>query len=70
MDELVKFADEIRHMHIAEPVNRTTPNVNDEFDYKAFFACLDKIGYTGGVSIEARVQDFDAEVKEGIKVYA
>ena len=70
MDELVKFADEIRHMHFAEPVNRTVPNVKDDFDYKEFFALLDKIGYTGGVSVEARVNDFDNEVKEGIKVYA
>ena len=69
MDELVKFADEIRHMHFAEPVNRTAPKVTDNFDYKAFFALLDKIGYTGGVSVEARVQDFDLDVKEGIKVY-
>ena len=70
MDEFVKFADEIRHMHFAEPVNRTAPKVTDEFDYKEFFALLDKLGYTGGVSVEARVNDFDNEVKEGIKVYA
>jgi len=70
MDLLPKFADEIRHMHFAEPVNRTTPNLNDEFDYKTLFAVLDEIGYTGGLSIEARVQDFDTEVKEGIKVFA
>ena len=69
MDLLPKFVDEIRHMHFAEPVNRTAPKLTDEFDYKVFFALLDKIGYTGGVSVEARVNDFDLYVKEAIKVY-
>lgn len=69
MELLPKFADELRHMHFAEPVNRTAPKLTDDFDYKKLFALLNEIGYTGGVSVEARVNDFDLDVQEAIKVY-
>ncbi len=65
-----KFSDEIEHVHIAEPVNRTAPKLTDDFDYKQFFEMLDEMGYKGGVSIEARVKDFELDVKEGIKVFS
>jgi sugar phosphate isomerase/epimerase len=58
---LVKGKNDIKHIHIANPVKRRFPLSSDEFDYSVFFDTLKKIKYRGGISIEGRSDDFDSE---------
>ncbi|MGN0743366.1 MAG: hypothetical protein ACI4L8_11975, partial [Candidatus Fimadaptatus sp.] len=56
-------AELMRHCHIANPDGRTYPQPDDAWDYAPFFASLKRIGYTGGVSIEAGCDDFARRAK-------
>jgi D-psicose/D-tagatose/L-ribulose 3-epimerase len=58
---LVSAKRNIKHIHIANPAGRKFPLSADEFDYSKFFAALKKAGYSGGISVEGRSQDFAAE---------
>jgi hydroxypyruvate isomerase len=42
------------------------PSSPDEANYAPFFANLCKIGYAGGVSVEASTTDFDAQAPKSI----
>jgi D-psicose/D-tagatose/L-ribulose 3-epimerase len=58
---LVKARKEVRHIHIANPTGRVYPLSGEEYDYSAFFENLRKIKYQGGISVEGRTKDFDAD---------
>lgn len=60
--------DLMRHCHTANPAGRTYPTPADAWDYKPFFDALKAIGYTGGVSVEAGVDDFDKSVRLSFEV--
>lgn len=52
---LEKGRREIVHIHFANPNGRKWPHdLNEDPEYKTFFALLKKTGYTGGISIEGR----------------
>lgn len=71
IDSIANFKNEVRHSHIAEPVNRKYPSTNDGDDikriYKSFFDAL-KISGCETCSVEARTDDFDNDIKDAIKV--
>ncbi len=46
-------ADEFRHVHIANPFNRSMPYIGDCVDYTQFFDTLRAIGYNTRMTIEA-----------------
>jgi sugar phosphate isomerase/epimerase len=48
------------HAHIATPANRLPPGA-EEFDFTPFFEALTNSGYTGRLSIEARLSETDLE---------
>jgi D-psicose/D-tagatose/L-ribulose 3-epimerase len=54
------------HIHFANPKGRVFPRDAAEFDYAPFFEVLRKIGYHGGVSIEARTDDFSNDAPKAI----
>jgi D-psicose/D-tagatose/L-ribulose 3-epimerase len=56
----------IKHLHMANPQGRVFPLKWDEFDYAPFFANLRKIGYAGGMSVEASSKDFATEAPQTI----
>ncbi len=60
-DIILKAGKHLRHVHVANPKGRTYPLPTDEFDYKPFFENLKKIGYSGGVTIEAGTKDFKTD---------
>ncbi|MDD4688833.1 MAG: sugar phosphate isomerase/epimerase [Eubacteriales bacterium] len=61
-------ADILRHVHVAEGINRHFPCEGDGFNYDEFVACLKKINYTGKISIEAvPTDDYDKEIKSSIR---
>jgi D-psicose/D-tagatose/L-ribulose 3-epimerase len=63
---LVKARKEIRHIHIANPNGRVFPQSGDEYDYSGFFDNLRKMKYQGGISVEGRAKDYDAEAPRAV----
>jgi sugar phosphate isomerase/epimerase len=54
-DILRKAADEIVHLHFANPKGRRWPKLSDDDpEYARFFEILKEIRYRGGISIEGR----------------
>lgn len=60
-DIILEAGPRIKHVHIAAP-DRSFPREPDEADYAKLFANLRKIGYRGGVSVEAKDDPAFAEV--------
>ena len=58
----------IVHTHISNPAGRVTLTENDEADYLSFFKTLKKCGYTGRISFEGKVEEFDMQLPETLKV--
>jgi sugar phosphate isomerase/epimerase len=58
---IIRAADHIRHLHMANPQGRVFPLEWGEFDYAPFFANLRKIGYAGRISVEASSKDVPSE---------
>lgn len=56
----------LRHCHIAEKENRMAPGSTD-YDFTPYFAALQDIGYVGGVSIEGRWNDMDADLAKALQ---
>lgn len=54
----------LRHVHIANPDGGIFPKKMDTADYKGFITRLKKIGYSGGVSIEATPQNLKEDALE------
>lgn len=54
-DILVRAREHVVHLHFANPNGRRWPkSVDDDPEYGRFFQLVKQIGYTGGLSIEAR----------------
>lgn len=66
-EQIIKYGKLITHSHIAEKANRTPPGVDGD-DFRPYFKALKKIKYKGGMSLECRWKDFDAEVAKAIGV--
>lgn len=66
-----QFKGKLLHSHIAEPVNRKYPNPNDReeviYIYREFFKSLEALGCET-CSIEARTDDFCADIKPAIEL--
>ncbi len=63
---LVTAKNAIKHIHIANPNGRRFPLSSEEYDYSAFFAALKKSKYQGGISIEGRPNDYDADAPKAL----
>jgi D-psicose/D-tagatose/L-ribulose 3-epimerase len=50
---IVRARDHIKHFHFANPEGRVFPLQASEYDYAGFFAAVRKIGFRGGLSVEA-----------------
>ncbi len=56
----------IRHVHIAEDMDRAPPGTNGD-DFTSYFKALDAIGYDGRVSIECRWREREQELAPAYK---
>ncbi|MCR4921296.1 MAG: sugar phosphate isomerase/epimerase [Bacteroidaceae bacterium] len=56
----------LRHVHIAEKVNRTPPGVDGD-DFTPYFRALKKIKYQGNISIECGWSDFRSQARPAIE---
>ena len=58
--------DILWHCHAAEPFDRRYPFSHDGVYVKKFLTELDRIGYTGGVTVECGFGDFTAESRAAL----
>ena len=68
-DEIVKYADQIQHIHIDNPTTkfpeRPIPRLSDNFDYAPFIQTLKEICYKGIISCEANTFiDFEKDLAD------
>lgn len=63
--EIVKYGKYIRHCHIAEREERTSPGTKGD-DFRPYFKALKEIGYMGCVSIECRWKDLPQEIQPAL----
>lgn len=63
--EIVKYGKYIRHCHIAEKEERSSPGLKGD-DFRPYFKALKQIGYKGCVSIECRWKDLDKEIQPAL----
>jgi sugar phosphate isomerase/epimerase len=64
--EIVKYIQYIRHCHIAEKEDRTSPGVKKD-DFSAYFNALKEAKYKGCVSIECHWKDLNNELKPALE---
>ena len=65
VDAVYDEVELIKHCHMSEAPDRTCPGVittGDPEYNKQFAACLNKVGFTGGVSAECSFSDFKTDV--------
>jgi D-psicose/D-tagatose/L-ribulose 3-epimerase len=63
---ILKAANRIAHVHLANPTGRVFPLKWDEYNYAPFFENLRKIGYDKEISIEGATKDFPNEAPRAI----
>ncbi|MDR2816205.1 MAG: sugar phosphate isomerase/epimerase [Proteiniphilum sp.] len=63
--EIVKYGKYIRHCHIAEKEERTSPGTKGD-DFTPYFKALKQIGYKGCVSIECNWKEIDKEIQPAL----
>lgn len=52
-DSILKAGARLRHVHIAEKAERTSPGTAGD-DFRPFFKALKAVGYKGGISVEGK----------------
>ena len=65
-ENIVKYGQFIKHIHIAEKKERAVPGTNNE-DFGPYFSALKQINYQGMISIEARWEDIERQAPTGIE---
>ncbi|MEA4949960.1 MAG: sugar phosphate isomerase/epimerase family protein [Petrimonas sp.] len=65
-ESIVKYGKLIKHVHIAEKEDRAVPGTYNE-DFRPYFNALNKTGYKGKISIEARWKDFNTQIPVAIE---
>jgi D-psicose/D-tagatose/L-ribulose 3-epimerase len=63
---LVTAKKYIRHFHIANPKGRVYPLAAGEYDYLPWFENIARMGYSGGISIEAKTLKYEEEAPRAI----
>ena len=69
IDSFRDCADELRHVHISNPINRTIPYIGDGADYTQFFSLLKEIGYDNRITIEAICSPRYSELPDALREF-
>lgn len=64
--DIEKLKGKVAHCHIAEEKDRRPPGIHGE-DFRPFFNALNKINYSGKVSIECRWENLEDELPAAYK---
>ncbi|HZJ78855.1 MAG TPA: sugar phosphate isomerase/epimerase [Clostridia bacterium] len=65
---IIDCADDLKHVHFANPVERCWPRLEDEYDFTPFANALKQIGYNGRISIEAGTQNIEKDIAPAFEV--
>ncbi len=65
--EIIKYKQHLVHCHIAEKNERTPPGTKGD-DFTPYFKALKKINYSGGISLECRWSNLEAEIVKAVAV--
>ncbi len=66
-DILLEAASDIRHVHLANPANRSFPkSLNENPGYQLFFENLKKIKFNERISVEAFSDNFQEDAKASV----
>ena len=60
-EEITKYGDRLRHVHIANPKGRVYPLEEGEFDYRSYLKALQAAGYDARISVEAGTEDMETD---------
>lgn len=67
LENIAKYTNLIKHVHIANPVHRLHPTADDGYDYTQVVSVLKQANYRGRVTVEALTKnDFISEAKASI----
>lgn len=64
-EALVEAGKWLKHCHIAEKTDRTAPGVKGD-DFTPFFQALERVGYTGNLSIECKWENMDNQLAASV----
>lgn len=67
-DTIVKYADQLGHIHVADAPGRHEPGTG-EINYTKIFACLEEVGYKNIVGFELFPKDTTAQAAKTIVTY-
>jgi sugar phosphate isomerase/epimerase len=65
-ESIVKYGHLIRHVHIAEEVDRAAPGTHNE-DFRPYFEALNKVNYNGRISVECRWESMENQASIAIE---
>ena len=65
-EEIVKYGEFLRHVHIAEKETRSIPGTAGD-DFRPYFNALKQIKYQGCISIEGRWDDFEKSLAPALQ---
>lgn len=66
-ESITKYADVIKHVHIACTTERFAPRTEHAAELTEINTVLKQIGYNGRICVECRFRDFEAEAVDTIK---
>ena len=59
-ENILKYGDLLRHVHIAEKEGRSAPGTYGE-DFTSYFEALKQVNYKGAISVECKWQDMEKQ---------
>lgn len=65
---IANSSGEIIHIHVASPVTRRYPSLDDGYDYTALRAALHACNYNARLTIEARSEDITADAPRALEL--
>lgn len=67
-ENLAKYIQYIKHIHISDYKNRIYPTPDDGCEYARIMSILRNAGYDRRISVEARTDDYEADCRQALEV--
>lgn len=67
-ENLAKYVEYIKHIHISDYKNRIYPTPDDGCEYPRIFTILRDAGYNGRISLEAHTDDYEADCRQALAI--
>lgn len=67
-ENLEKYVEYIKHIHIGDYTRRRYPSVGDGCEYAKIFEILKNAGYNGRISIESGTDDYENDCRNALEI--